>query len=117
MPHTGKPLVELPKVEPTSTARHVSDVTSEEKYMTNKSELGNPKAWIEPVMPKNISVPISRCKKPPQPKQAQCFIQSQASAFKLSATIYKPIKDNAQAITSFALRDKIASNLIKSGET
>jgi len=39
MPHTGKPLVELPKVEPTSTARHVSDVTSEEKYMTNKSEL------------------------------------------------------------------------------
>lgn len=49
--------------------------------------------------------------------RAGIIIQSQASAFKLSATIYKPIKDNAQAITSLALRDKIASNFIKSGET
>ena len=41
MARAVKPLVELTKVEPTSTARHVSDVTSEEKCMSNKSELGN----------------------------------------------------------------------------
>jgi len=52
MPHAVKPLVQLTKVEPTSTARHVSDVTSEENCMTNKSESGNSKAWIEPLMPK-----------------------------------------------------------------
>jgi hypothetical protein len=48
---------------------------------------------------------------------AGSMLQSQASAFKLSTTKYKPIKDNPQAIASFALRDKIASNFIKIGET
>ena len=45
------------------------------------------------------------------------MLQCQASAFKLSKTIYKPINDKPQAIASFAFRDKNASNLIKIGET
>jgi len=32
MAHAVKPLVELTKVEPTSTARHVSDVTSDKVH-------------------------------------------------------------------------------------
>jgi hypothetical protein len=49
--------------------------------------------------------------------RAGSMLQNQASAFKLSTTKYKPIKDNPQAIASFALRDKIASNFVKIGET
>ena len=45
------------------------------------------------------------------------MLQCQASAFKLSETINKPIKDKHQAIASFALRDRNASNFIKIGET
>jgi hypothetical protein len=49
--------------------------------------------------------------------RAGTMLQCQASAFKLSKTMYKPIKDNPQAIASFALRDRNASNFIKIGET
>jgi hypothetical protein len=49
--------------------------------------------------------------------RAGTMLQCQASAFKLSTTIYKPIKDNPQPIASLALRDKIASNFVKIGET
>jgi hypothetical protein len=55
----------------------------------------------------------------PQTAEARAgtMLQCQASAFKLSKTMYKPIKDNPQAIASFALRDRNASNFIKIGET
>lgn len=49
--------------------------------------------------------------------RAGTMLQCQASAFKLSETINKPIKDKHQAIASFALRDRNASNFIKIGET
>jgi hypothetical protein len=48
---------------------------------------------------------------------AGTMLQCEASAFKLLATIYKPINDKPQAIASFALRERNASNFIKIGET